>query len=192
MHASVNWFIRFVLRLTCLGTHIAVLCYHARVQLMMGSTTALIQALQSFSLVFGFGSGQNVTPAHLSGYRSSDLHWPQQQFCFSGFFFAMSNTASLPDHFRPCQNTWSPHYAVAHNWLKSKGVPALTDRSGVVYSYRILPGLVLSISLMLQSLQCAHTTRRRDFSFFASSEEGPPRAYKKKGEELCYFSWFKS
>ena len=39
----------------------------------------------------------------------------------------------LPDHFRPCQNTWVPHYAAACDWLKSKGVSALTDRSGVVY-----------------------------------------------------------
>ena len=39
----------------------------------------------------------------------------------------------LPDHFRPCQNTWAPHYAAARDWLKSKGVSALTDRSGVVY-----------------------------------------------------------
>ena len=39
----------------------------------------------------------------------------------------------LPDHFRPCQNTWAPHYAAASDWLKSKGVSALTDRSGVVY-----------------------------------------------------------
>ena len=39
----------------------------------------------------------------------------------------------LPDHFRPCQNTWAPHYAAACDWLKSKGVSALTDRSGVVY-----------------------------------------------------------
>ena len=38
----------------------------------------------------------------------------------------------LPDHFRPCQNTWAPHYAAARDWLKSKGVSALTDRSGVV------------------------------------------------------------
>ena len=44
----------------------------------------------------------------------------------------MSNTANwplqcsvwhegLPDHFRPCHNTWSPLYAVARDWLKSKG-----------------------------------------------------------------------
>ena len=41
---------------------------------------------------------------------------------------------SLPDHAKPCQNMWAPYYAVAHDWLKSKGVSALTDRSGVVYS----------------------------------------------------------
>ena len=40
---------------------------------------------------------------------------------------------SLPDHSRPCQNTWAPHYAAARDWLNSKGVSALTDRSGVVY-----------------------------------------------------------
>ena len=36
---------------------------------------------------------------------------------------------------RPCQNTWAPHYAAARNWLKSKGVSALTDRSGAVYCW---------------------------------------------------------
>ena len=37
---------------------------------------------------------------------------------------------SLPDHFRPCpQNTWAPHYTVARDCLKPKGVSALTDRS---------------------------------------------------------------
>ena len=42
---------------------------------------------------------------------------------------------SLPDHFRPCpQNTWAPYYTAARDWLKPKGVSALTDRSGVVYS----------------------------------------------------------
>ena len=81
---------------------------------------------------------------------------------FSWVFSAMSNTASsvwqktcffchvehcqlttssvwhegLPDHFRPCQNTWATHYAAARHWLKSNGVSALTDRSGVVYSLR--------------------------------------------------------
>ena len=41
---------------------------------------------------------------------------------------------SLPDHFRPCpQNTWAPYYTAARDWLKPKGVSALTDRSGVVY-----------------------------------------------------------
>ena len=41
---------------------------------------------------------------------------------------------SLPDHFRPCpQNTWAPYYTTARDWLKPKGVSALTDRSGVVY-----------------------------------------------------------
>ena len=64
---------------------------------------------------------------------------------FPGFFSAMSNTTtwpravrwheSLPDHFRPCpQNTWAPYYTAARDWLKPKGVSALTDRSGVVYS----------------------------------------------------------
>ena len=62
---------------------------------------------------------------------------------FSWFFFChvehcQLTTCSvwhegLPDHFRPCQNTWAPHYAAAHDWLKSKGVSTLTDRSGVVY-----------------------------------------------------------
>ena len=41
---------------------------------------------------------------------------------------------SLPDHFSPCQNMWAPHYAAVRDWLKPKGVSALTDRSGVVYS----------------------------------------------------------
>ena len=65
---------------------------------------------------------------------------------FPGFFSAMSNTAtwpravrwheSLPDHFRPCpQNTRVP-YTAARDWLKPKGVSALTERSGVVYSNR--------------------------------------------------------
>ena len=41
---------------------------------------------------------------------------------------------SLPDHFMPCpQNTWAPYYTAACDWLKPKGVSALTDRSGVVY-----------------------------------------------------------
>ena len=41
---------------------------------------------------------------------------------------------SLPDHFRPCpQSTWAPYYTAARDWLKPKGVSALTDRSGVVY-----------------------------------------------------------
>ena len=41
---------------------------------------------------------------------------------------------SLPDHFRPCpQNTWAPYYTAARDWLKPKGVSALTDGSGVVY-----------------------------------------------------------
>ena len=41
---------------------------------------------------------------------------------------------SLPDHFRPCpQNTWAPYYTEARDWLKPKGVSALTDRCGVVY-----------------------------------------------------------
>ena len=39
----------------------------------------------------------------------------------------------LPDHFRSCENTWAPHYAAARDWLISKGVSALTDRSGIVY-----------------------------------------------------------
>ena len=40
---------------------------------------------------------------------------------------------SLPDHARPCQNTWVPHYAAACDWLKSKDVSTLTDRNEVVY-----------------------------------------------------------
>ena len=40
---------------------------------------------------------------------------------------------SLPDHARPGVSTWPPHYAAVRDWLKSKGVSALTDRSGVVY-----------------------------------------------------------
>ena len=40
----------------------------------------------------------------------------------------------LPDHFRPCQNMGAPHYAAARDWLKSKGVSALTDGSGIAYS----------------------------------------------------------
>ena len=44
---------------------------------------------------------------------------------------------SLPDHFRPGpQNTWAPYYTAARDWLKPKGVSALTDRSGVVYLRR--------------------------------------------------------
>ena len=39
---------------------------------------------------------------------------------------------SLPDHARPGVSTWPPHYAAVRDWLKSKGVSALTDRSGVV------------------------------------------------------------
>ena len=44
---------------------------------------------------------------------------------------------SLPHHARPCQNMWAPHYAAARDWLKSKGVSALTDRSGVVYCLEV-------------------------------------------------------
>ena len=62
----------------------------------------------------------------------------------------------LPDHFSPCQNTWAPHYAAARDWLKSKGVSALTDRSGVVcclnietsqklYCHGWFPVLLLSV-----------------------------------------------
>ena len=41
---------------------------------------------------------------------------------------------NLPGHFRPHpQNTWVPYYTAARDWLKPKGVSALTDRSGVVY-----------------------------------------------------------
>ena len=46
---------------------------------------------------------------------------------------------SLPDHFRPCpQNTWAPYYTAARDWLKPKGVSALTDRSGVVYCWGVI------------------------------------------------------
>ena len=54
----------------------------------------------------------------------------------------------LPDHFRPCQNTWAPHYAAAHDWLKSKGVSALTDRSGVVYSSGQCIQRILAVSMV--------------------------------------------
>ena len=111
----------------------------------MGSTTSLIQALQSFSLVFGFWSGYNVTPAHLTGHRSSDLHCHKFRFPVVVVFCLVEHCQlttcnvwheGLPEHFRPCQNTWAPHYAAARDWLKSKGVSTLTDRSGVVCSFQ--------------------------------------------------------
>ena len=82
---------------------------------------------------------------------------------FPGFFSAMSNTAtwphavrshkSLPDHFRPClQNTWAPYYTASRDWLKPKGVSALTDRSGVVYHQSIL-------RLVLCQCLCSHLHR---------------------------------
>ena len=72
----------------------------------------------------------------------------------------------LPDHFRPCQNTWAPHYAAARDWLKSKGVSALTDRSGVVYfqGSPFFQATKWHITLSLPSCRLK-TTNIRNFKF---------------------------
>ena len=55
----------------------------------------------------------------------------------------------LPDHFRPCpRRTWAPYYTAARNWLKPKGVSALTDRSGVVYCPNSLRAYDLKFSAL--------------------------------------------
>ena len=84
-----------------------------------------------------------MTPAHFFRVSFVGLRLAIATISFSWFLFCHVEHCqlttcsvwheSLPDHSRPCQNTWAPHYAAARDWLKSKGVSALTDRSGVVY-----------------------------------------------------------
>ena len=77
----------------------------------------------------------------------------------------------LPDHFRPCpQNTWAPYYTAARDWLKPKGVSALTDRSGVVYStnYYLILGL-------------------RDKAAPSTSQQIPSEASEKPSDTVIHF-----
>ena len=86
-----------------------------------------------------FGEGKLTQRSKRQGYRFLFLFLCDAVFLVS---FLPCRTPppdhvheSLPDHFRPCpQNTWAPYYTAARDWLKPKGVSALTDRSGVVYS----------------------------------------------------------
>ena len=107
-----------------------------------GVDHTLIKALQSSSLTFGFGNSKNVTTCT---FVSVSLVWPTlaiPTMPFSWFLLCYVEHRqltmysvwhkSLPDHARPCQNMWAPHYATGCDWLKSKGVAALTDRSRVV------------------------------------------------------------
>ena len=73
----------------------------------------------------------------------------------------------LPDHFRPYQNTWAPHYAAARDWLKSKGVSALTDRSGVVYR-RVCACVGRGRGTLYLTLHCHH---QNDFCTKTDSNE---------------------
>ena len=108
-----------------------------------GVDHTLIKALQSSSLTFGFGNSKNATTCT---FVRVSLVWPTLAIAtmpFSWFLLCYVEHCQLtmysvwheglPDHFRPCQNMWAPHYAAARDWLKSKGVSDLTDRSGVVY-----------------------------------------------------------
>ena len=56
-----------------------------------GLPHALIQALQSFNLRLGLRNGKRVISLHVSGYRSSERHWPKQQWRAPRSFSVISN-----------------------------------------------------------------------------------------------------
>ena len=87
-----------------------------------------------------FGEGKLTQRSKWQGYRFCCCAMP-----FSWFLFchvehrqlttcsAMARKLARPLQAFNCQNTRAPHYTAARDWLKPKGVSALTDRSGIVY-----------------------------------------------------------
>ena len=133
MHTLTGTYIYFfLLRLTYIGTHVVVLCYHARVQLIMGSTTRLDPNFAIFQPCLCLRKRQECDPCT---FVRVPFVWPTLAIAtipFSWFLFCHVEHhqlttcsvwhESLPDHARPCQNTWARHYAAERDWLKSKSV----------------------------------------------------------------------
>ena len=111
----------------------------------MGSTTRLDPSFTIFQPCFWLRKWQECDTCIFD--RVSFV-WPTLAIAtmpFSWFLFchvehrqlttcsAMARKLARPFQAFNCQNTRAPHYTAARDWLKSKGVSALTDRSGVVY-----------------------------------------------------------